>query len=161
VNPVPQFGQAQAGRSYADRPAAFGIAVRDGLLAVVEVKMAGRPPWRDLPGGALDPGEDAAQAAVREFGEETGLRVAASETFAKADQLFINTDGRAFNNRCVFLIVEVTGEEAALKIEADHELVWVEPQRALTELRHDAHAWAVAAWLRGGQTGFARRRPNG
>ncbi len=36
-----------------------------------------------------------------------------------------------------------------LKVEADHELVWITPHDALRRLRHDAHAWAVAAWLRG------------
>lgn len=26
--------------------------------------------------------------------------------------------------------------------------VWFEPHEALLRLRHDSHAWAVAAWLR-------------
>ncbi len=148
MSAVPQFGRREPGRRYANRPAAFGIALRDGRLAVVEVKKPGHAAWRDLPGGALDPGETAAQAAVREFGEEAGLRVRAGAAFARADQLFVNTDGQAFNNRCVFLTMQVAGEDGGLKIEDDHALVWVEPERALAELRHDAHAWAVAAWLR-------------
>ena len=35
-----------------------------------------------------------------------------------------------------------------LKCEDDHTLVWMKPEVAVTRLRHDAHAWAVAAWLR-------------
>ena len=39
-------------------------------------------------------------------------------------------------------------DEPAAKVEPDHELVWLHPHTALNELRHDAHAWAVAVWLR-------------
>jgi 8-oxo-dGTP diphosphatase len=35
-----------------------------------------------------------------------------------------------------------------LKVEDDHALVWLEPQAAIKALRHDSHAWAVAAWIR-------------
>jgi 8-oxo-dGTP diphosphatase len=40
------------------------------------------------------------------------------------------------------------GEDAGLKIEDDHTLIWLPPVEALARLRHDAHAWAVSAWLR-------------
>jgi 8-oxo-dGTP diphosphatase len=40
------------------------------------------------------------------------------------------------------------GEDEGLKIEDDHALVWLAPAEALVRLRHEAHAWAVAAWLR-------------
>jgi 8-oxo-dGTP diphosphatase len=145
---TPQFGEPEPGRAYRDRPAAFGIVERAGEIALVRVAKAGHPPWLDLPGGAIDPGEDAAQAVVREFGEETGLRVAVAHAYARADQYFVNTDGEAFNNRGTFLVLTRQGEDPALKIEDDHTLVWMAPDRAVAELRHDAHAWAVAAWLR-------------
>jgi 8-oxo-dGTP diphosphatase len=145
---VPQFGDPQAGRDYHDRPAAFGIAERDGRIALVRVSKPGHPPWLDLPGGAIDPGEDAAQAVAREFGEEAGLKVAPGELYAKADQRFVNTDDQAFNNRASFFTLAVLGQDPALKIEDDHELVWAPAQDALAQLRHDAHAWAVVAWIR-------------
>jgi len=145
---VPQFGVAQPGRTHADRPAAFGVAERGGQIALVRVEKPGHPPWLDLPGGAIDPGETDDQALVREFGEETGLKVAAGPAFARADQLFLNTDGAAYNNRATFRTVSVEAGQPALKIEDDHTLVWMEPHAAIARLRHDAHAWAVAAWIR-------------
>src|SRR5215218_2408316 len=145
---APQFGDPEPGRAYRDRPAAFGILERDGRIALVRVEKPGHPAWFDLPGGALDPGEDQAQAVVREFGEETGLQVRAGETYAHADQRFINTDGEAFNNRAGFLSLILLGEDPALKIEDDHTLVWLPAAEALVRLRHEAHAWAVTAWLR-------------
>jgi len=146
--PVPQFGEPEAGRDHRDRPAAFGVVEREGRIALVRVEKPGHGAWHDLPGGALDSGETAAQAVVREFGEETGLEVAVREAFARADQYFVNTDGAAFNNRGTFFELALEGENAGLKVEDDHTLVWMRPDTALKELRHDAHAWAVAAWLR-------------
>src|SRR5207244_390382 len=86
-----QFGRPEPGREYRDRPAAFGIIDRDGRIAMVRVQKPDAKAWHDLPGGAIDPGETAAQAVVREFGEETGLVVAAGEPYAEANQYFINT----------------------------------------------------------------------
>ena len=145
---VPQFGDPQPGRGYRDRPAAFGLAEREGRIALVTVTKPGHASWLDLPGGALEPGEDAATALVREFGEETGLAVTAGPVVGRADQFFINTDGEAFNNRQTLFVARLVGEAPALKIEADHTLVWLPPGEAIVRLRHDSHAWAVAAWLR-------------
>lgn len=146
----PQFGRREAGVDYKDRPAAFGIAVRDGRIAAVRVSKPGAEPWLDLPGGALDPGEDEAAAATREFGEETALVVRPGRLIARADQYFRKTDDEPVNNRSAILRVEAVGENPELKIEADHELVWLDPHEAMARLRHDSHAWAVLAWIRSG-----------
>jgi len=34
---------------------------------------ATKPPWLEIPGGGIDPGEDSAQAVARELYEETGI----------------------------------------------------------------------------------------
>jgi 8-oxo-dGTP diphosphatase len=142
-----QFGEALPDRTYVDRPCAFGVAERGGRIALVFITKP-EASFHDLPGGAIDPGETEAEALVREFGEETGLRVAAGEVFTRADQFMIKEDGSPVNNRCAMFAVRIEGEDQALKIEDDHTLVWVDPLEALTLLRHDAHAWAVLAWLR-------------
>ena len=143
-----QFGTRAPGLDYPDRPAAFGVVPRDGRLALVRITRPKTTPYFDLPGGALDPGEDDAAALVREFGEETGLRVRPGRLLGRARQYLVKTDGRTANNLCALFEAEAVGEDAALKIEADHELVWLDPLEALQRLRHDAHAWAVTAWLR-------------
>jgi 8-oxo-dGTP diphosphatase len=145
---IPQFGQALPAVAYKDRPAAFGIAERGERIALVRVTKPGHAPWLDLPGGAIDEGESEAVALAREFGEEAGLAVRVSAPITRADQFFINTDGEAFNNKAGFFEVAIEREAPELNIEDDHELVWLAPFEALKRLRHEAHAWAVTAWLR-------------
>ena len=143
-----QFGEHEPGVVYRDRHCAFGVAERDGKLALVRVERDGEAAYFDLPGGALDEGEDEKTALVREFGEETGLKVTPAGLITRADQFMTKTDGEKVNNRSGLYGVTVAGEDAELKIEDDHTLVWLEPEQALRRLRHDSHAWAGARWLR-------------
>ena len=142
-----QFGRPEPGKSYEDRPTAFGLVFRDGRLACVRVDR-GEGSYYDLPGGAIDGDETEEQAMVREFVEETGLTIRPDQRLGEAGQYFLKSDGRAVNNLAGFWTAEVEREDPTTKIEDDHELHWLDPQRALSELRHDAHAWAVAIWLR-------------
>ncbi len=144
----PQFGEPHPSLIYRDRRAAFGVLEQDGLVALVAIEKPGHLAWLDLPGGALDAGEDAAAAMIREFGEETGLNVAAGEVLGEADQFFINTDGEAFNNRQTLFEARLVSEAPELKVEADHTLVWLPLPDAVARLRHDSHAWAVSLALR-------------
>ena len=145
---TPQFGAPDPALAYRDRPAAFGVLERDGRIALVTVQKPGATAWLDLPGGAIDPGEDDVAALVREFGEETGLRVAAAALLGRADQYFVTTEGEPCNNRQALFAARLLGEAPELKVEDDHTLVWRTPLEAIAELRHDSHAWAVALHLR-------------
>ena len=145
---VPQFGRPDAGRSYPDRPAAFAVVERDGLIALVRVTFESGGGRTDLPGGGLDPGETPEQAAARECGEEAGLEIAVERLVTHADHYFVNERGEAHNTRGAFFAARCVREAPELKVEHDHALVWAEPCAALLELDRDAHAWALAAWLR-------------
>lgn len=145
------FGQAIPGLDYLDRSAAFGVVENPvGQIALVRVTKPGKPPYFDLPGGAVDPGESEPQAVVREFGEETGLVVAVDRLITSVSQWFLKSDGQPVRNFGGVHVARRVGEDPALKVEDDHELVWLDPRDAVVALRHDAHAWAVAAWMRQG-----------
>lgn len=143
-----QFGRKEEGLEYRDRACAFGVAERNGLVAVVRVTRGSEAAFHDLPGGALDEGETEAEALAREFGEETGLRVRAEALLSRADQYLLKFDGEPINNRCGLYRCTVEGEAPELKTEPEHELVWIPPEQALRVMRHDSHAWGVACWLR-------------
>ena len=142
-----QFGRARPGMDYLWRPTAFGLVVHDGKLACVRVDR-GEGSYFDLPGGAVDGDETEEQALVREFVEETGMTIRPVTRIAAAGQFFLKTDGAPINNVGGFWIAEQVSLDPASKVEADHELVWLDPHQALVALRHQAHAWAVVVWLR-------------
>lgn len=145
------FDAPERGLEYKHRWAAFGIAEgANGTIALVQVRKPGRDPYFDLPGGAVDGGEDETAAVVREFGEETGLVVEVGRRVIEVSQPFLKSDGQPVCNNGGVYVVTVVGERPELKVEDDHTLVWLDPRDAVVALRHDAHAWAVAAWLRRG-----------
>lgn len=143
-----RFGEPTLGLAYRDRPAAYGLLERQDRLALVRVSLRDQAPFFDLPGGGIDAGEDEAQALAREFGEETGLVVRAERLITRAEQYMISAHDEPFLSLGGFFEAAFEGEQPALKIEHDHELVWMDAGEALLKLRHDSHAWAVTAWLR-------------
>lgn len=142
-----QFGHPDPSLDYAPRPTAFGLVFHEAKLACVRVDR-GEGSYYDLPGGAIDGDETEPQALIREFVEETGMTVRPVRRIAEAAQYFRKSDGAPINNIGGFWIAEQLSLDPAAKVEADHELVWLHPHTALNELRHNAHAWAVAVWLR-------------
>jgi 8-oxo-dGTP diphosphatase len=145
---VPQFGTREPGRDYPERPAAFAVVERDGRIALVRVTFEDGGGRTDLPGGGIDPGESAEQAAVRECGEEAGLVIEVVAAITRADHYFVNEKDHAVNTRGTFFAARLAGEDPTLKTEDDHALVWADPCEALKVLSREAHVWAVAAWLR-------------
>jgi len=147
LSPALQFGRAEPGLAYAVRPAVFGLVFHDEKLACVRVTRD--TPYFDLPGGAVDGAETEEQALIREFVEETGMTIEPVRRIVEAGQYFRKSDGEPVNNIGGVWVARMIALDPMRKVEADHELVWLHPRTALAELRHDAHAWAVAAWLRG------------
>ncbi len=144
-----QFGTAEPGLTYIDRQAAFGVLERGGRIAIAAITVhPGDAPVFDLPGGGIDAGETEAGALVREFGEEVGLVVRADHFLVRATQVFINPNGRPVNNHGAFYAATLVREDPGLKIEDNHALVWLNPMDFILRARHEAQAWAVAAWLR-------------
>jgi 8-oxo-dGTP diphosphatase len=147
--PVPQFGRSGLEGPYPDRPAAFAVILREGRIAAVEMEHPQFGRVLDLPGGGLDPGETARDAAQRECAEETGLVVELdSDAFVHADHFNASAQGVPHNTRGAFFAGTMVRFDPALHIEADHRLVWIEPDAAVRTLARDSHAWAVACWLR-------------
>ena len=149
----PQFGVQRPGLECRDRPSAYGVALREGLIALVFVTLPDREPFFDLPGGGIDPGESETDALIREFGEETGLVVRTGRLITRADQFMISADNEPFNSRGAIFEVEIEDEDPDLKVEHNHQTVWLDPRAAVIALRHDSHAWAVTAWMREGSIG--------
>lgn len=145
---APQFGLPEAGRDWPDRRSVFGIARRGRRIALVEIGDPSDRVWLALPGGGIEPGEADEAALVREFAEETGLRIRPLGPICACSDRVLIDRGRAFNVRGQFFRAEILGEDPGLLTEPDHRLVWRTPLQALSALHRESHVWAVAQWLR-------------
>ena len=110
-------------------PAAGGVVVRDGLLAVVH-----RPRYDDwtLPKGKLDPGESFEEAAVREVEEETGFTCRLGPELGTSE--YIGPGGRPKVVR--YWKMDVVEGEFRVNDEVD-ELRWLSPREAVELLSHE------------------------
>ena len=143
---INQFGTRREGLNYAPRTGGYGILARDGLIACVRIGYDNYS--YDLPGGAADGDETPAEAVVREFGEETGLVVEVIRPVADLMHYIIHENGTPYNNHSHVFEVRQTGIDPALKCEADHELVWLNPLQVITNLKNEGYAWPLILWLR-------------
>jgi 8-oxo-dGTP diphosphatase len=145
---APIFGKKQAGHSYRRRTCAFGIAENeDGKIACVKISRPNHTRW-DLPGGMREDGETLKRALIREYAEETGLKIKVGPEIARTRQYIIKYDGDRRQNYSSYFSVDIKKPAPGGKLEDDHELVWLKPAKAQALVRDDAAAWAITAWLR-------------
>lgn len=109
--------------------AAGGLVVRDGQVLLVH-----RPKYDDwtFPKGKALPGESDEDCALREVGEETGLRCELEDELPQTR--YLDAKGRPKRVRW-WRMRPVSGEFAATE-EID-ELRWLEPQQAVSFLTYE------------------------
>ncbi|MEO8651533.1 MAG: NUDIX hydrolase [Hyphomicrobiaceae bacterium] len=97
------------------RPAASAAIFRGDTVLIVERGKGALPGTWSLPGGHIEPGETALDAAAREVGEETGLSVILEGLVDVHDAIFLDADGtlRAHYVLAVFRGHSADGEPVA------------------------------------------------
>lgn len=141
-----QFGKDQLGKNYKDRHSVYGICQGE-FRKIAIVKIGSKDKFHyDLPGGGIEITESEPEALIREFEEETGLDVWPLRQMGRAGQFWINGE-QPLNSLSSFYEVEITGGPAT-PLEPDHTLVWMTPDEAIKNVRHESHAWAIMKWER-------------
>jgi len=137
------FGHPPDGVVATVRPSAYAIIRNDrGELAVVRTSEGVY-----LPGGGMDAGETPSETVIRETLEECGLAIRIGSWSSSAVQFaWSEAEQTFFEKRCTFVDAIVLGPDAS-RLEADHEVLWVEVNRASELLAHECHAWAVSRAL--------------
>lgn len=141
-----QFGERISNDTYRPRQGAYGILLREGRIAVVQV---GYTKFTyDLPGGGIDEGETPEQALKREYLEETGLEVRVGSLVAEFNHYMVHDDGTPYNNHARVYEVELVAERPQAKTEDDHELIWLSPLEVIKRLKREGYGWAMVRWIR-------------
>lgn len=138
----PQFGEMLAGVTYVDRPGAYALVTRDGLLLVVET-LSGY----FLPGGGIGPDESSDDALRRELREEAGLSVEEAVDVGVARQYVVDSETGIGYNKIEHFVLVAIGSDVFVPIEDDHLARWVTIEAALHGLTEAAQAWAVRTLL--------------
>jgi 8-oxo-dGTP diphosphatase len=135
---IPEFGKPMAAARYPLRPGGYAIIFDySGDVTVVST-----PSGLALPGGGQNDGESPEDATVRETDEECGLRIELEKRLAVADQLAYSAEEQThYRKRCTFFLARIIGSSVAT--EKDHELIWLSPQVAASELLFESQRWAV------------------
>ncbi len=135
---IPEFGRAASCAEYILRPGGYAVIFNAaGKLAVVAT-----PLGPALPGGGQHNGESPEAAAIRETREECGLRFTLGARLGVADELVFAADENTYyRKRCVFFLGKI--EDKLGQGEPDHELRWLSPEKAATDLLHESQRWAI------------------
>lgn len=141
-----QFGERVSNEVYRPRQGAYGVLLRDGRIAVVQV---GYTKFTyDLPGGGIDEGETPEAALKREYLEETGLEVRVGQLLAEFNHYMVHDDGTPYNNHARVYEVEFVRDRPDAKVEDDHELIWLPPLEVIKRLKREGYGWAMVRWIR-------------
>ena len=120
-----------------EETSAGGVVFRrsdDGLLVLV-IRDAYKN-W-GFPKGHVEPGEDAAGAAVREVAEETGLSDLVPHGVIRDIDWFFRFRGKLIHKTCTFFLVEApSGEPSPQRDEGITATRWLSVDEAITTLSY-------------------------
>ncbi|NJL25270.1 MAG: NUDIX domain-containing protein [Calothrix sp. SM1_5_4] len=138
-----EFGEIFPGIHYTERPGAYGLLCEDGgRLAVIETSFG-----RFLPGGGLDPGEDALTGLAREIMEEIGYLLLSAELAGQAAQ-YHWSEFYQMHFKKIGSFYRITATTApAPTLQEDHSLIWLKPDEATKSLSQEFQRYAVGAFL--------------
>jgi 8-oxo-dGTP diphosphatase len=134
------FGVREPGVVYRVRPAAYSV-ILDGERRVACVT---EESGLYLPGGGIEPGEDAARALHREVAEECARALEVLAPLGEAIQYYRSARGEAYELRASFFLARFGG---VLDHEAQHELHWRPAGPVPPPFFHACHGWAVGLAL--------------
>jgi 8-oxo-dGTP diphosphatase len=121
-------GQSErAAAEFRFRPAAYGIAIRDGRVLLGRSTFSGL--W-DIPGGAVEPWELLPEGLAREFFEETGIRCEVGPLVHFSESYFAIFTHAYHSLRFYYRVSVPAGATPVPQRQEINDLEWVDVDRA-------------------------------
>ena len=99
----------------------------------------------------MDPGETPEQTVVREGREECGFILNPHATIGRAMEICYSSEEKEYFEKDSFFI-EAAVAGHGTQTELDHELIWMDADKAREALSHGSHRWAIHRALESGPT---------
>ena len=144
-----RFGEERVtGQTYRRRPGAYAILPRDGQVLLTH--QAEPTPEFQLPGGGIDPGENAISALHREVIEETGWRIATPVRLGFFRRFAYMPEYDLWAEKICHIYLARPVRELHEPTEAGHEAIWARPEDAIEILGNEGDAAFLAGYLSAG-----------
>lgn len=130
---IPRYGTPPLlGQHYRRRPGAYAILYRDGRLLMTH--QAQPSPEYQLPGGGIDPGENAIAALHREVFEETGYSIARPRYLGAYRRYAYLPDYGYYAEKMCHIWLARPVQRLGLPSEPHHTAIWMTPGMAYETL---------------------------
>lgn len=132
------FGEVNPTLNYVNRIGVYGIAFnQDNQVALVRVR--GNKYF--LPGGGIEQNESHSECLEREFLEETGYQVKINCYLGHNSKTFYSN--RLFQDYYIICHYYFVIEYVTKPVEVDHELIYIDIQKAISLMTLDNQADAI------------------
>ena len=138
-----EFGNRIEGVEYRERPGAYALILNnDKKIAVIN-----RRGGHLLPGGGIEGKETSEECLRRECAEEIGCSINVGALLGKAAcyEVSVKTN-EPLKLIGDFYTAELINDDC-IKIEEDHELLWLEPEEAIITMQIQSQSWAIGKLL--------------
>ncbi|WP_298916109.1 NUDIX hydrolase [uncultured Roseobacter sp.] len=135
----------RADRRYVTRPGAYAVLpLNGGVLLTVQL---GERADIQLPGGGIDKGESSIRALHREVMEETGWRIAKPRKLGAFKRFVFMPEYDIWAEKICHVFVARPVYQVAAPTEADHQSLWMSPERAAESLGNDGDRLFLARYF--------------
>lgn len=134
------FGEKKEGIKYTDRIGAYAIIFsNDKKVAAVRTSTG-----YFLLGGGIEKGETDEECIKRECLEEAGISVDVKDFICKGDKYHWSDTLKYYMHGIGYFYLAHLNGKTSEPIEEDHELVWLDIDKAYEKLFLEHQAWAVS-----------------
>jgi ADP-ribose pyrophosphatase len=138
-----EFGNKVDGVQYKEREGVYGIILNsDKEIALVKTNKG-----YFLPGGGIENIETHEECLQRECSEEIGYNIAIGEYLGKLANYIVSFKNKEYLKVVGYIYIAQLLDANLLKIEKDHELIWLPIEQAIDKMYPEFQSYAIKKYI--------------